>query len=187
MSHDTRYLSKQKRDQLACPEYRAAFPYAVLVRFAEHADYMDEGERNYQDYINTIRLNMPQEYCKQPQLDLCVQRMKEGLIAEKQRAEKAETLVKTLADALRGLVPFCRESNMDGESGWERAWLKAEAALARYEAKAPGAESPRADARPKQHRAQRSGRRNSERDRSKADLFIHSRGERRPKRKREID
>lgn len=35
--------------------------------------------QNYEDYINTIRLNIPDEFTKQPQLDLCMQRMKEAI------------------------------------------------------------------------------------------------------------
>ncbi len=45
-------------------------------------------DSDYQSYAATIRANIPAEFAKQPQLDLCMQRLKEGVLeARKERDE----------------------------------------------------------------------------------------------------
>lgn len=60
-------------------------------------------DQDYQDYIHTIRLNIPAEFTKQPQLDLCMQRLKEAVFearADLDALKKALHAVKDFFDAI---------------------------------------------------------------------------------------
>ena len=51
-----------------------------------------------------------------------------------ERIARLESATRLAREAIAGLVPFCRERGMVGESQWEMAWLSAEAALAALDA-----------------------------------------------------
>lgn len=50
---------------------------------------VDDGDRHWHEYHATIRANMPEKYTKQPQLDLCMQRMKEDIVRLESDLEKS--------------------------------------------------------------------------------------------------
>ena len=52
---------------------------------------LEKFDQDWKDYVNTIRLNIPAEFTKQPQLDLCMQRMKECIAEQRQRITELES------------------------------------------------------------------------------------------------
>lgn len=68
-------------------------------------------ESDYQSYINTIRLNVPEQYRKQPQLDLCMQRMKEALAELRAVVESAPCSDGCVSDQF-GHADWCWKSRL---------------------------------------------------------------------------
>lgn len=68
---------------------------------------LEDEKQVWQDYANTIRLNIPAEFTKQPQLDLCMQRMKERIFTDdKQISALREERDEAIA-ALRDVCGMC--------------------------------------------------------------------------------
>lgn len=82
----------------ADPDYGLQSLAAEVERLQDEIKTID---RDYQAYAATIRANIPVEFTKQPQLDLCMQRMKEEILRLREREKPVKLSLTKLMNSNR--------------------------------------------------------------------------------------